>query len=171
MFVPESIKKYFLKKHLKNEFGQLNIERSHVNWVDVKTVGVIFDATEIETFGAVKSFTNKLKQQGKKVWLLGYINATNANNVLSFPFFSKGDLDWKGVPENFEVERFIDKQPDILLNAYFEPILPLYYVSVLSKAKRRVGVLMNGFEDAAELLLQLEEKNFDNFFKEINRYA
>jgi len=171
MFVPSSIKNYFLKKHLNKELLNLNIERTHVKWQDAKTVGIVFDATNIETFGAIKAYTNKLKQQNKKVWLLGYINATNANNVLSFPFFSKSDLDWKGIPQNFEVQRFIDKKPDILLNAYFAPVLPLYYVSVLSNAKRRVGVLMKGYEGAADLLLNLENKEMDAFFEEVHRYV
>lgn len=103
-----------------------------------KTVAIIFDATPIENRKWVEAFAQKLKNTGKRVTLFAYLNNKNRQG-LPFRFFNKKDLDWRGIPKGFEVERFLAESFDMLYAFYIGQNLPLEYIGTLTKANFKVG--------------------------------
>lgn len=103
-----------------------------------KTIAIIFDATLLENRTRIEAFAQKLKQTGKRVTLFAFLN--NKNKIsLPFRFFNKKDVDWRGMPKGFEVERFLSDSYDLLYAFYIGENLPLEAVGALTKARFKIG--------------------------------
>ena len=103
-----------------------------------KTIALIFDATLLENRKVIEAFAQKLKQAGKRVTLFAFLNHKNKIS-LPFRFFNKKDVDWRGMPKGFEVERFLTDSYDLLYAFYIGENLPLEAVGALTKARFKIG--------------------------------
>jgi hypothetical protein len=107
------------------------------------SIGIIFDASEKGNLEIVKKFVSSLKDEKKKVRVLGYYNLKELpfelNSKLDYDYFSKKDINWHLKPGNSIVTNFANEPFDILLNLSVEQVLPIQYVFVMSKANFKVG--------------------------------
>lgn len=169
----ESLKNRFFNKSLENQLLSARAigKETNIGFDYAKTVGILFDTTDILNYGTVLKFADKYKKMGKKVKLLGYIDSSTPNHALAFDFFSKKNTNWYNKPVSPVVDAFIEKDFDILVNAYMEDKLPLIYISTLSKASLKVGLYFPEFTNASDMMITVrDEANLENFFKEINHY-
>jgi hypothetical protein len=103
-----------------------------------KTVAIIFDATLLENRKWIDAFAQKLKHKGKRVTLFAFLN-TKDKPSLPFRFFNKKEVDWRGMPKGFEVERFLNESFDMLYAFYIGTNLPLETIGALTKARFKIG--------------------------------
>ena len=132
----KKVHRYVLKKELRFH----KPERSITNIIDAKEVGVLFDATETDDTAIVNQFADSIRTQFRKVNMLGFYNHPISAMNLNFPHFNKKQLNWYLEPQGYIVDDFIQKQFDVLVNAYTGENLPLEYISAMSNAKYRIGV-------------------------------
>jgi hypothetical protein len=110
---------------------------------EANNIGIIFDASEKENVEIIKRFVASLKEEKKKVQVLGYYNLkelpNELNSKLDYDYFSKKDINWHYKPSNPVIFNFTNEPYDILLNLTTTSILPIQYVFVMSKASFKVG--------------------------------
>ena len=81
-----------------------------------------------------------------------------------FDFFSKKELNWKGIPIGGNIENFIGEDFDILidLNNYYN--VPLRYLLVKSNAKLKVGPYSKENESFFDLMIYKKCCKTRNFY-------
>ena len=169
----ERLYKYFLKKRL----SKTSIPRKNINFQEVKKIAILFNATDPENYIIIQRHIKNYKALDKKVDLLGYFDFKKIEGDFNFPFFCKKDLNFYLQPNN-ALDHFLNKDYDLLINAYTEKNLPLEYLSTFSKAKFRIGAYKKEKEYYADFMVSsvnngdLESvlKEIDHYLKAINTY-
>ncbi len=130
------------------------------NFDSAKTLGIVFNATHQNNYEKIKNFISFLSDYDLKVLAIGFVNDNKIpDNYLyytGFNFFSKKNLNWYFKPRDPDVDKFIDKQFDILIDFSLGDYFPVQYIVGLSKAKFKVGRLSekNNYYD---LMIALEK--------------
>ncbi|MCB0515365.1 MAG: hypothetical protein R2798_02800 [Chitinophagales bacterium] len=155
---------------MAEELAHQSVQRQMTTLAEAKNVGILFDATDITQHNVYIKFADSLKKEGKQVKLLGYIHG-NANAVFNFDAFGNKNINWYHIPAGNNIQSFIENSFDILINAYFEENLSLEYISLLSRAKFRVGAYQQIHEQISDFMVQMKpEQNIQAFFDAINHY-
>ena len=128
---------YFMKKRLK-QFKRSNKNRS-INFGAAKSVGLLFNATDLNNRKTAMKYADKLKKSGKKVKMLGYFDNLVEDENYTFDHFNRKQLDWALRPKSEAVENFIKQPFDYLIT--IDPVSSLYseYISAFSQAHLKVG--------------------------------
>lgn len=127
---------YTFSKATKN----LRAKRASVNFDKAETVGLLFDATELNNREIVLKFAKSLEKKGKKVRLLGFVNIKEETDNLAFPNFNQKNLNLALLPtKSNDAQEFMKRDFDILINLSLDETEPLEYIAALSNAKYRVG--------------------------------
>jgi hypothetical protein len=103
------------------------------------SIGILFDATDGVNRNMVMDYAQNLKKQGKNVKLLGFVKSKEKELSFPFNFFTLQKVNWKMIPESAEVNQFLNRPFDILINLYLGKNQPIEYISALSNANLRVG--------------------------------
>jgi hypothetical protein len=130
-------------RKFQKEIRSFHRNRMVVSIKDAKSIGVLYNATEIEDFEIVKTYVRNLLADKKEVTSLGYVDKkelpANQFAKLGLDFFTRKNLNWYMVPNSPLVTNFINEDFDILINLNIGACFPLQYISAISKAKYRVG--------------------------------
>jgi hypothetical protein len=159
------VREYFLQKMIR----KIDLRRRTVTYDTAQSVGILFDATELNHREVVLRFSIKLKEKNKKVKLLGFFN--NKLEVNNFPFqaFNKNDIDWLMRPKGEVVNNFMGNNFDLLIGIYEGNNLPLEYIAALSKAHLRVGPYTDNTY-CYDLMIDTDKRNLENYIKQVEFY-
>lgn len=157
---------YKLKRFTRNR-GVYNLDTA-------KTIGVIFNGTNQQTYEIARSFIKYLMAGEIKVEALGFVNSKEVLDFYSYQtgvsFFSKKNLNWYNKPKNPVIDEFIAKDFDILLDLTIETDFPIKYIVSLSKAKFKVGRLIEG-ADYLDFMIDISKnKKHIYLVEQINHY-
>lgn len=143
-------------------------KRVSVDFKHAQTIGLLFDATELVDRELVLKFAEDLEKSGKKVHLLGFFKQKSGTENSSFASFNLKSLDFKWLPtKSKDVQDFMQRELDILINLSLVETEPLEYISAFSKAKFRVGPSTQRTE-CYEMMIDLENKtNIKSFIKQV----
>lgn len=145
--IPQHIRlaahRYFLEKRLRARPKLVN--RKPVNLDSCQSIGLLFDATEPATRDLVLRYAQKLKEQRKKVQLMGFYLADQPEDSSSLPFlsFGKKQMNWALCPKSPDVEAFMDQKFDMLINLDTQAKTAATYIVALSQASFKVGPKMD----------------------------
>ncbi len=113
------------------------------SWENVKSIGIIYDATNPACAQAITILQNQLVTENKKVKILAFINTNKKELVpadkLDVTYISKKDISFSKIPKESVIEKFIDEPFDYLIDLNIQEHIPLHYISVSSLAKMKVG--------------------------------
>jgi hypothetical protein len=155
---------YFLQK----ELDQTQIKRESIDFENAKNIGILFNATELADRQIVLDFSKELKNQGKKVKLMGFLNDKDKNANHVFDHFNKSDLDWALRPKQEGIETFIKQRFDILINLSTTSHPSLDYIAAFSHAKFRVGPFTEKIF-CYELMIEVDEqKDLKSFLNQVS---
>ncbi len=154
---------YFLQKKLKS----LRRETRSVNWEDANTIGILFNATELNDRRTVLRYKEKLKNEGKQVKLLGYFNSEQSDPNFTFRHFNRKQIDWALRPSSPQIDEFMGFQFDLLLNLESRTRLHSEYIAALSKAHLKVGPVSRNTECYDLMIDASDHMNIDSFIKQI----
>lgn len=172
------LKKWQAQLHdhfLAKQLSQMRRNQQPVTFEEAQSIGLLFDATELDNRNFVQAYAEQLKKKGKKVKLLAFLNETKQQNQFTFAHFSRKEIDWLMRPKGDAVETFVKTPFDYLINLYESGKKPLEYISILSQAHLKVGtypIKHGGFD----LVIEMQEehqlshfvKQLDYFFKRLN---
>ncbi|HKK77299.1 MAG TPA: hypothetical protein VJ953_19630 [Saprospiraceae bacterium] len=169
MSLLQNARAYFRARRIKKQLEkQSSFLKKRVNINSAKNIGILFDATRLDTRQAALQYADQLKKQRKKVKLLGYFDVKQSKDAShAFPFFDKKHLDWYFIPRSKEIDFFLQQNFDIFV--FLNPISSHYseYIAALTKASLKVGPISSEL-DCYDLMLDVKNKaTLTDFIKQL----
>lgn len=172
-------------KRLKESFGEKRLQsalkihvrqKEFMNIDDVRTIGIVFDATNAEEFEIVKNYVNKLKQLGKRVHGIGFYDAkVIPQNIYytksDFDLFNAKEVKGMGEPESPYIKTFITEIRDILIDVNLSNKFPLRYISAMSYAKCKIGIDIPQNKNIHDMLISVDPSaGMEKYLSQVDFY-
>ncbi len=155
-----------LLENIKTEIGKLILNKSFTKRVAMRvmpdfarmqSVAILYDASNKQQEEEVAHFAAFLRDQGKKVMMMGFVNEKNLPYQKKFhissQFFWKEYLNFFNLPDKIKLSGFINEEYDLLINLYTAYSLPLLALSSYSNASYRIGAKFEGADTFNEILI------------------
>ena len=155
----DNIRNYFYRKNIEKTLAGLNPKRVLTNLHDAKTVGIVYNSTNPDNDIIITKFAEHLRKEGKTVDILGFVDDKKIDHKADVLIFNPNNLSWYRTPSDERVEKFADKNFDLLLAAFTEENFPLEYVARTSKAKWRLGIFDEKKTDYYDMMINMSGKN------------
>jgi hypothetical protein len=141
----------------------------------VRSVGILFDASNTEDYELVKRYVVYLREHTKKVKVLGYFSAKEIPSLtyskLEYDFFSAKETNWFGKPLAAVTQNFIGEEYDLLIDLNIHDHFSLKYIAALSKAKFKVGKYKEEDETIYDMLIDADNtQTLKYFLRQIDTY-
>jgi hypothetical protein len=115
-----------------------------INFYNIKTIGLVWDASKTEDFNILTRFHQKMAELNKEVRIFGYFPEKGFPDqytaVRYLTCLKKKEVNFFYRPVNPETESFIKTKFDVLIDINFKKHFPLIYISSLSQAGLKVGL-------------------------------
>lgn len=165
------IARFLLKKKLKNTHRKVRA----IGLDKATEIGILYDATNRMEYESVKKLTNYLIEERKKVSTLGYINSKKGTEMMTphlhFRYFDNNHLSKLFIPNNNEVESFLNSPFQILIDLTLSDSFPLEYIASLSKARFKVGATGNYRDEVCDLTISLKDnQSIDQLILQLKHY-
>jgi len=134
----DSIRLSVFKRFVERKLNR-NIDHHPVSLNKAASIGILFYADDKDQRTMVEGFAQALKDQGKEVQLLAFLEKRNMQSDYLFPYITPKDTTWFGKPKGGTAGYFIKYPFDMLINFSLREILPLEYIAALSHAAFRIG--------------------------------
>lgn len=165
MKLVEDIKNFLGRIQLQREMNSKPLKRSRILFSEVNHIGIVYHADQKEHEQLVAKYAAELRAEGKKVFMLGYVDAKQLPHTKKFllnsEFFWREKLNGVNLPIKGSIGQFLQLEFDLLLNLYQEPILPLQAIAAYSKAKYRVGAHIEGGLDYYDAMIDVGQHQND----------
>ena len=171
--IKDTIANFYLKLELKDI---VKVKKPiKFSFAKVGTIGVLFDATTSEDLELVKRYIAYLKENRKKVKVIGYFNVRDIPQLtyskLEFDFFSTKELNWFGKPTPAHVNNFMEEEFDLLIDFNIADHFPLKYIAALSKANFKVGKFNEADKETYDLMIDTDAgQTLKYFMQQIDIY-
>jgi len=154
------VKKSLLKRCIEKHKSLR--EKKLISLEQTQTLGIICQITDEDSYKEVYDLFSKLQSHKRTVWLIGYINEKKVPyyclQQLSADYFSKKDLNWYGKPDFAQLNDFLDKDFDMLIDFSRNNLLPIHYILSTSKAKLLIGA-NKYMQDLYDVYIKDEEQS------------
>jgi len=161
---------YTLKRKLKSFKRTVEVKNLH----DAKSIGILFDQVDDESFIEIKAFLNYLAEKRIQVFALGFIHHKKIPEKFlmrkGFNFFCMNDLNWNLTPKAEIANQFIKKKFDILIDISKENCFPVKYIGSLSKAVFKVGRNFTNKEHLDLVINTNEQAELTPFIENMKHY-
>ncbi|MEM8906279.1 MAG: hypothetical protein AAGD05_00420 [Bacteroidota bacterium] len=167
------LKKWQAQLHdrfLDKQSRLLHRPKQSISFAEAQLIGILFEATAPAERKIALDYAETLKQKGKTVKLLAFLDEAEQQANFTFKHFSRKELDWLLRPKATQVDEFINTPFDYLINLYQSRKKPLEFISVLSKAHLRVGTYP-AEKDCFDLMIETRaEHNLPHFVKQLDYF-
>ncbi len=166
------IKKHFLQKHLSE--NKKNRQRNILSLAQARSIGIVCEITDENSYKDIFRLFNNLQNGGHDVKLIGYINEKEVPffclQQLSADYFCNKHLNWFGNPNMVQVQDFIQKDFDILIDFNFRHNAPVKAILAQSNAKFIIGREKSN-SAYYDLFIENSPKDNQTYLKEIFTYT
>ena len=80
--------------------------RTSMNYRQAHKIGLLFTMNSFFDFETIRSFENKLKKDGKEIFVLSYLPANVENFDFHYDFFTQKDFSFFGSIQAANIEKF-----------------------------------------------------------------
>lgn len=147
----EDIKNLVGRWQLRKEAAGRRKEHRLLPFSQAHHIGIVYNAETRENEQVVSRYANELRAEGKKVFMLGYVDSKQLPHTKKFllnsEFFWREKLNGINLPVKEKIGQFLQMEFDLLLNLYQEPLLPMQAIAAYSNARYRVGARVSGSID------------------------
>ncbi|MGC9471092.1 MAG: DUF6913 domain-containing protein [Bacteroidales bacterium] len=168
---------------LKNEIAHWTLQKNlrHLrrtrkvhNLDTANSAGILFDASNTKHFDSVQAFYQDLGKHLSEIRVLGYFQGKELPDPYLFKknytFFQKKDLNWYRKPVKPEVETFIKRPFDILIDLSMSDDYLFQYIVAMSAARMKVGHYPRG-RHYYDLMIQVEKNpSIDYLIEQVMHY-
>ena len=146
------------------------------NISQVKKIGIVWDASKPHEFTSLSRFHQKMAEKNIEVKIFGYFPGKNLPDQYTAIRFltciKNNELNYFYHPVSSESSTFIHKRFDILIDINFNKLFPLHYISSLSSAGFKVGLLDSESTDAPfDLMMDIKTPvDIDNYLNHAIKY-
>lgn len=155
-------KNYFLKQELKKN----NSGKQFTDWASVKTICLVMP-NESSGLNYAKSFIAESKKEVDIVVFSADKLTLNKDVYLSL---NKKDINWKNLPENEQLQKLRTKTYDVVLCGDLNDSFILQSITLMIKAKCRVGAAKLTYSSEFDLSISGEVNDIGNFLKQALKY-
>ena len=167
--IKQKVGDYVFRRDLKYNERKRQVH----NLNTAKSIGILYDATDLNDMMLVSEFVNDLFKTKKDVKALGFVNKNELSHhhipLLQFDFFFLKDLNWYYKPQNYIINNFVEKDYDILINLCDSTCIPIKYLAGSSQAKFKVGKYEENI-DLYDMMIDVKENTLSALIKEIHHY-
>ncbi len=166
------IKNYFLQRHLAE--NKKVRQKRIIALTQAKSVGILCEITNEDSYKDIFRLFSKMQEGGQSIKMVGYINDKEVPfyclQQLSADYFSNKHLNWFGNPNMVQVQDFIQKDFDILIDFNYRYNAPIKAILAQSNAKFIIG---REKKNSALYDLFIDKSPNDNllYLKEIYTYT
>jgi hypothetical protein len=161
---------------LKNKVAITKRKSYYSSISQVKNIGIVWNAARIEDFSFLSRFYQTMHENKTEVKIIGYFNGKNLPNqytaIRYLSVIKKDELDFFYRPLSREVNSFVNNKFDVLIDINFEKLFPLRYISSLSNAGLKVGLLEADSSNAPfDLMMDIKNPiNVEDYIKQVMHY-
>jgi len=160
---------------LRKRVSRTNRKMEYRNFMDVRSIGVVWNASNNEDFHALARFHQKMQERNIEVKILGYFNGKHLPDqytaIRYLTFIRKSETNLFYIPESTEFQEFTNRKFDILIDINFEKIFPLFYVTKLSKASLKVGLFDPEANTPFDMMMEVKHPvKPDEYLKQVIQY-
>jgi len=165
----EDLRLKIAKIFLRKKQSRVKRQKMLYDFASARYVGVLCSPQNEVNTEHLKDFLHYLMQKGIRYSVLGYFDGKQIpENFLywkGIDFITRKDLNLFFMPESPMVDRFIREPFDMLINCNIANYFSLEYISQLSVAKCKVGIMRND-DPAYDLMIDIEKNPAIEFFLE-----
>ncbi len=144
---------------LKRNFKRSARKKELVNLNLAENIGVICHINSEAQFKMVNTLVKELTTKKRTVLLIGFVDDKEIPDycVVAGPgyYFSQQDINWLGMPKNDYIQKFMDKELDILLDLTRDDNFTTKYIVALSKAKLKSGQQSSAKEPYLDVMIKM----------------
>ena len=137
------------------------------DFASAKHVGVLCSPQNETDTEQIKVFLQYLLQKGIQYTVLGYFNGKKIpENFLywkGMDFITRQDLNFFFIPRGPVIDKFINEPFDMLINGNVAGFFPMEYISQLSMAKCKVGI-MREEKLSCDLMIDIKKNQTIEYF-------
>lgn len=148
----------------------------YINFNNIKTIGIVWDASKPEDFIILSRFYQKMADQNKEVKIFGFFPKQGFPDqytaIRYLTCLKKKEVNFFYLPVNPEAEKFVKTRFDVLIDINFMKLLPLVYISSLSQARLKVGLTGTKPESSPfDLMISLKNTtNIESYLDQVIYY-
>lgn len=174
----QSIKAKLFDLSLSRRVGRRRaIPEKAVNLETAQTIGILFNATDLDQRKIVLDFVAKWSKQKKKFRLLGFFDSKLKDENFTFDHFNLNNINWLNIPNGEEIEAFLAEDFDLLIYLDTRSDIRMEYLSMLAVAPLKVGPPMEKLP-AYDFMVEVSEsaglkqfiRQMENFLQKINTH-
>ncbi|MCA1918005.1 MAG: hypothetical protein LDL38_01275 [Flavobacterium piscis] len=167
MKIIDNLKYYLAKRKLRKLTCNIKRQAIVCNFKDIKSVGIIFNATKINDFNFVKAKIKELQTQIPNVKVLGFVEKKRLDafhiQPLDFSFFCLSDLNFSMETKENSIHDFVNQKFDVLIDLCTKHCIAVKIVVANSKAVFKIGHQTDFYPEIYDLtiktLISDEEKD------------
>lgn len=130
---------------LNRKLKRLKREVSFKSLSKCETALILYNCSDSEMEKGVREFARTLKEEGLKVYTLGYFDVkdkkqTKPNDELNYLYFDRKEVGYLGQLKNSKQKRLIVQSFDLLIDLNLKNDFVIRAISSLSKSKFKVGI-------------------------------
>jgi len=170
----EKARKRIATMLLRKRSARVKRRKMLYDFASAKYVGVVCAPQDEVNTRHLRDFLYHLTQKGIQYSVFAYFDGNEIpENYLywkGLDFITRKDLDFFLIPKSQIVERFINEPFDILINCTVTQYFPVEYISHLSVAKCKVGIMREG-EASYDLMIDIKKSpTIEYFLKNLEKY-
>lgn len=159
---------------LRRKTAKMKRQKTLFDFASAKHVGVLCSPQNEVGTEHLKTFLHYLSQKGIRYTVLGYFDGKKVpENFLywkGMDFMTHQDLNFFFMPKGPLVDKFVNEPFDILINCNIANYFPVEYMSQLSTAKCKVGIMREG-ELNYDLMIDIQNnRTIEYFLKNLEVY-
>lgn len=135
----------------------------------VRSLAIIINYDTLVDYKPLMDIAKAIHISNENIFIAGYVDKVYKNVNYMIPVFSKNSFGINGKIKQEDLQTFLDRPYDIVINYYNQPNLFLEYVSTLCKSELKVGITEDK-NSVNNLVLKVNEKDYDQFSKELVKY-
>jgi hypothetical protein len=144
------------------------------DFASAKYIGVLCSPQDEVSTGHLKTFLHYLSQRGIKYSVFGYFDGKKIpDNFLywkGMDFITRQDLNFFFIPKGPVADKFVSETFDMLINCNIANYFPVEYMSQLSAAKCKVGIMRDD-ESGYDLMIDIKKnQTIEYFLKNLEVY-
>ncbi len=128
---------------LKRKASKIEREKEFNNFETAKTIGVLFNATDEKEYIESKSFIKNLEKSNANISALGFVETPDEITHLPYEkninYFALNNVNWLYIAKDQSVLDFEEQHFDLFFNLSGLNNIELLQISLLSKAKMKIG--------------------------------
>lgn len=166
-----------LKNYFFNKYIQENLQLRKPKLISLqraKSIGFLCNITDEDSYKNIFSLFSKFQNANRTLWLIGYVDDKSVPyyclQQLTADYFCKKELNWFGKPVKVQIDDFIKKDFDMLIDFTQKPFQSIQYILKLTQSGFIVGGNQHHKNDY-DLFIDIQNKDPYMLLENINLYT